>query len=164
MGRTLDEFQAQAMRPLATKLFEPPVKWPAILECPCCGGKPEFKYLHACWIECTCCGLSTPAYDDADIAARAWNGQIQAVEVEKYLDVKSAIPAPIDSDRSQNSKDTVYTGMLTEDQYKDAQLLKVYREAGLKPPSRSAYERMHPKTGRPLAMTATSMPRKKNTT
>ena len=135
---------------LATGYMRLPEGLPPLLECPCCGGEAEFRSLHACWVQCTVCGLSTPAYEDPDVAARAWNGGIHAVEVVRPDGLKIIDAKPTDSNRREHTKDTMYLGPMTEQEYNDARALKAYRESGFNAPTKSQYEMLHPKVGRPM--------------
>lgn len=76
------------VNPEASSYCEIPEEWPEIRKCPCCGGLARFKTLHAYWIECTKCGLSTPGFGDYQLAAKIWNGKAKAM-------FKDPVPAKI---------------------------------------------------------------------
>lgn len=112
------------------KYITVPKDAPELIECPCCGGKAVYKSLHAIWVECTVCGLSTPAYRDIHLVARAWNGAIQAVEVTNAEGEIDASIANTDTDRSKFTRDGAYNGLLSMEEIQEALRLKASRAAG----------------------------------
>lgn len=95
-----------------TAYVELPEQPPKIKTCPLCGSKAIFKNLHAYWIECTCCKLSTPAYSDINVLADAWNGGMisvaglgQKMKGAFYNYVQSAYRVPADADAEEVVKD-----------------------------------------------------------
>ena len=140
---------ASFVNPQETYYHALPDKPPELLECPCCGGQAVFKSLHAYWIECTCCGLATPAYNDIDIAARAWNGGIQAVvTIKKSGDEPDTKPVSIDGDRNDHPRDSEFNGLMDETELFDAMRIKALRDAGIEDLNLDNYEFSQPQRKR----------------
>ncbi len=123
-----------------------PEKAPELLECPCCGGKAVYKTLHAMWVECTSCGLSTPAYTDADVLAKMWNGSILAVRTNK-IDENGSTIVSLNADRETKPKDKRFEGLLdcSPEAIAEASAKVRKQEAAAKKRSKKYYKEHHKK-------------------
>lgn len=145
---------------VSTEYFEMPSKLPELKECPCCGGEAVFKSLHAAWVECSVCGLSTPAYIDLDVLASAWNRNVMAQRV-KDKDGNAAAILGVDTERNNDvDPDDIeitggrYAGLSKRD-LEEALKLKQSRQEGnpilIKPPKKKPKKpKPKPKKKRPV--------------
>ena len=145
---------------VSTEYFEMPSKLPELRECPCCGGEAVFKSLHAAWVECSVCGLSTPAYTDLDVLASAWNRNVMAKRV-KDKDGNAAAILGVDTERNNDGDpDDIeitggrYAGLSKRD-LEEALKLKQSRQEGdpilIKPPKKKPKkQKPKPKKKRPV--------------
>lgn len=113
---------------VGTEYTPVPPKPPTLIRCPCCGGEAVYKSLHAIWVECTVCGLSTPAYTDIDTLSKVWNGGAQIATTES-AGMGTAEVADIDFSESVR-RDGLYYGVLTKKELDEAIALKKSREIG----------------------------------